>query len=231
MSERTFLLATLLGGVVGMDVVTFPQMMISRPLVAATLGGALGGHAVAGLLAGAALEMLAMELLPVGAARYPEWGSASVAGGVVAAGRGPASSVAGALVLGLLVALAAAWAGGWSMHALRRLNGTWSVRAQRQLDAGDAAVVAALQRRGLALDFVRAAALTAIAMGAAWCVPNVVLARWSAGAWLTMALAAALGAAVAGSSAWRLSAGAPRSRTLALVALVLAASIAMEFFL
>ena len=71
----------LLGGVLGLDVVSFPQAMISRPLVAATVAGALVGDAIAGLLVGAALELIALETLPFGASRYPEWGSAAVVGG------------------------------------------------------------------------------------------------------------------------------------------------------
>ena len=35
----------LLGGVLGLEVVSFPQAMVSRPLVAATLAGALIGEA------------------------------------------------------------------------------------------------------------------------------------------------------------------------------------------
>ena len=68
----------LLGAVLGMDVVTFPQAMISRPIVAATLAGAFIGNAPAGLVMGAVLELLALEMLPFGASRYPEWGSASL---------------------------------------------------------------------------------------------------------------------------------------------------------
>ena len=36
-----------------------------------------------GLLLGAALELIALETLPFGASRYPEWGSASVVGGAI----------------------------------------------------------------------------------------------------------------------------------------------------
>ena len=77
----------LLGGLLGLDVVSFPQAMISRPLVAATLAGAIGGNAMAGLLVGAVLEFVALETLPFGASRYPEWGSAAVVGGALT-GRG-----------------------------------------------------------------------------------------------------------------------------------------------
>jgi hypothetical protein len=48
----------LLGAVLGLDVVSFPQAMRSRPIVAATLAGALAGHADRGLLAGVVKDAL-----------------------------------------------------------------------------------------------------------------------------------------------------------------------------
>jgi len=211
-----------LGGLAGMDVVTFPQVMLSRPIVAATLAGACAGNTLAGLLAGAALEMLAMELLPVGASRYPEWGSASVAGGAIAASPAAHDVAAAAITLGIVTALAAAWAGGWTMHGLRRLNGYWSVRARPRIDAGETALVAGLQWRGLIFDFARAAMLAIAAAAAARLVTPVALARVSENAWLVITLAAAFGAAVAGSSAWRSGSGLPRARWAAAVVFVAA---------
>ena len=79
---------SLLGAILGLDVVSFPQAMLSRPIVAATISGALVGRPVAGLFVGAILELIAIETLPFGASRYPEWGSAAVVGGVLYAGRG-----------------------------------------------------------------------------------------------------------------------------------------------
>src|SRR5204863_7725987 len=80
----------LLGALLGLDVVSFPQMMISRPIVAATLAGALIDNAPAGLLIGVVLEMIALDTLPFGASRYPEWGSAAVVGGALFAAQPPA---------------------------------------------------------------------------------------------------------------------------------------------
>ena len=54
----------LLGAVLGLDVVSFPQAMVSRPIVAATLGGAFIGNPPAGLLIGVVLEMIALDTLP-----------------------------------------------------------------------------------------------------------------------------------------------------------------------
>src|SRR4051812_47625043 len=97
----------LLGGILGLDVVSFPQAMISRPLVAATLGGALIGQSASGLLVGAALELIALETLPFGASRYPEWGSASVVGGAIFASH--PTHPPGAMTLAMLGALATTW--------------------------------------------------------------------------------------------------------------------------
>src|SRR5919199_888609 len=114
----------LLGAVLGLDTVSFPQAMVSRPIVAATLAGALLGQAGAGLVVGAALELIALETLPFGASRYPEWGSAAVVGGALVAAH-PALP-AGALTLAVLSALATAWVSGESMAWLRRLNARWA---------------------------------------------------------------------------------------------------------
>src|SRR5687767_5791459 len=93
----------LLGAVFGLDVVSFPQAMLSRPLVAATVAGAVVGDAGAGLLVGVGLELIALETLPVGASRYPEWGSASVVGGALMSTNGEARP--GALTLAMFAAL------------------------------------------------------------------------------------------------------------------------------
>jgi Phosphotransferase system, mannose/fructose/N-acetylgalactosamine-specific component IIC len=71
----------LLGALLGLDVVSFPQVMVSRPIVSATLAGAFIGNPPGGLLIGVVLEMIALDTLPFGASRYPEWGSAGVVEG------------------------------------------------------------------------------------------------------------------------------------------------------
>lgn len=56
MTITTILLFALLGAFLGLDVVSFPQAMFSRPIVASTLAGTLGGSASDGLLAGVFLD-------------------------------------------------------------------------------------------------------------------------------------------------------------------------------
>ena len=119
----------------GLDVVSFPQAMISRPLVAATLAGALIGQSGERHAALApALELIALETLPFGASRYPEWGSASVVGGAIFASH--PTHPAGAMTLAVLAALATTWVGGWTMvqaaTAERRVGGTAAAPASRR---------------------------------------------------------------------------------------------------
>ena len=75
------LLALLAWGiVVGGDLVSGPQGLFARPLVAGTVAGALTGDIETGLRVGALLELFAFDVLPVGASRYPDYGPATVAG-------------------------------------------------------------------------------------------------------------------------------------------------------
>src|SRR5688500_1428582 len=152
----------LLGALLGLDVVSFPQAQISRPLVAATVSGALLGHGFNGLLVGATLELIALETLPIGASRYPEWGSASVVGGAMVARFGDDGP--GAMPLAVLAALATAWVGGWTMVSLRRLNGIVARRARPAFDRGLFPAIAGVQLFGLTADFARGALLTLVAL-------------------------------------------------------------------
>jgi PTS system mannose-specific IIC component len=200
----------LLGGLVGLDVVSFPQAMISRPIVAGTLGGVLAGEPVMGLLAGTALELLALETLPVGASWYPEWGSAAVVGGALFASS--AVGGVGALALALLAAVVTAWIGGWTMQTLRRINGILARRNLQSIDAGDAGTVLRLQLGGLAADFIRGALLTCVAFVLLQPAVALLLARWGLSLAVTSAVVVGMAAAVAGSAAWKRSSIAPAAR-------------------
>ncbi|MDB4875953.1 MAG: phosphotransferase system sorbose-specific subunit [Gemmatimonadetes bacterium] len=193
----------LLGGVLGLDVVSFPQAMISRPLVAATLGGALIGQASSGLLLGAALELIALETLPFGASRYPEWGSASVVGGAIYASH-PGSTQGGAITLAMLCALATTWVGGWTMVKLRQLNAVWAGRRRAALEAGARGTVIELQLMGMTADLIRGALLTAIAFGLLAPVATACINIWSTDIRLSRAIVVATAASVAGGAAWKL---------------------------
>jgi PTS system mannose-specific IIC component len=192
----------LLGGLLGLDVVSFPQAMISRPLVAATLGAALLGHAALGLLLGVALELIALETLPFGASRYPEWGSAAVVGGSIIAAH--PTQPAGALALAVLAALATTWVGGWSMVKLRQLNAVWAGRRRPALEAGARGTVISLQLMGMTADLVRGAVLTAIAYAVFAPLATASIELWTIDARLSRAVVVAAAASVAAGAAWKI---------------------------
>ena len=191
-----------LGGFAGLDTVSFPQAMISRPLVAATMGGAMVGAPASGLLIGAVLELIALETLPVGASRYPEWGSASVVAGALYGRTDP--GVTGALVVAVLGALVVAWIGGWTMVTLRQRNAAVARRRRAGLDAGSRGAVLDVQLAGLTADFLRALALSALAYVALAPAERLVLSHWSVPEQWSRAALVATAASVALGSTWKL---------------------------
>ena len=117
LDTQLFLLAW--GTLVGLDLVSVPQMMIARPLVAGPIAGAILGDVPIGLELGVLFELFQLDILPMGATRYPEYGPATVAAVSVAHAAG---NVAAGLGLGALVGLITAMVGGLTLHAIRVLN-------------------------------------------------------------------------------------------------------------
>lgn len=216
-----FLPFVLLGAVLGLDVVSFPQAMISRPIVAATLAGAFAGAPAAGLVVGVALECLALETLPFGASRYPEWGSASVVGGVIGT-RGASDALLpdpGAWVIGVMAAIATAWFGGWTMVQHRRLIAYWARPRLDSLAAGSMRTVVALQVFGMTSDLMRGGALTLLALVVSWPITTWAIDAWRLGAVETRG-ALIIGAAAVGASAlWKVFHGFSVTRRLFAVGL------------
>lgn len=194
------------GSIVAVDLITVPQGLLSRPLVAATAAGAMAGNVLAGMLAGAVLELYNLEILPIGAARYPDYGPGAVAAGAAAA----LIPDAGPLGIAGLVGLPLGLLGGWSVHRHRRNNARRVGEKLERVSAGDARAIWHLQREGLWRDAVRGVALSAIGLLVAW---GVHLVDWSTVAhreyldWAVLAggLSAGLGGAlrIAGTGARR----------------------------
>lgn len=197
MTPLVMLALLLWGTMVAVDLVTVPQGLLSRPLVAATAAGALAGDVTAGLLAGAVLELYALDVLPIGASRYPDYGPAAVAAGAAAA------LVPGAGRIGVagLIALPLALLGGWTLVRHRRSNARSIERQLPQVTAGDARAIWRLQREGLLRDSGRGLVLSAIGLAV---VAAAQLVPWQAlthlelldGAVLAGGIAAALGGAL-----------------------------------
>jgi PTS system mannose-specific IIC component len=186
----------------GLDVVSFPQAMISRPLVAATMSGTLLGYPASGLLLGAALELIALETLPFGASRYPEWGSASVVGAAVYATH--SEQPAGAMTLAILSALATTWIGGWTMVQLRRWNALLARRRREALEAGSRGAVISLQLTGMTADLVRGALLTAIAYATLAPLTRASVGLWTVDSRVSRAVIVAVTSSIAAGAAWKL---------------------------
>jgi PTS system mannose-specific IIC component len=148
-----------LGGLVGVDATSYAQTMISRPLIAATLTGVVMGRPVEALFLGSILELFALVILPVGAARYPESGTAAVAATAAYLSVSPMLSP-GVVLLAVLFALLWEHVGGMSVVLTRHFNERFASldrvapggRRDRAIERG--------HRMALAVDFLRGAVVT-----------------------------------------------------------------------
>lgn len=166
------LLLLLWGTIAGLDLVSVPQALLSRPIVAAAVAGLIVGNVPAGLLAGMALELYALDVLPIGASRYPDYSVAAVAGGFAAAMAPAPVTVALAGIVGLPMAML----GGWSLQKLRRRNAVSVQRRLERVAAGDGRAIWELQRNGIMRDALRSFALAVIGLVLAWLVTRL---HWS----------------------------------------------------
>ena len=196
-----FVPLAVLGAVLGLDVVSFPQAMISRPIVAATLAGALIGQPGRGLVMGVALEFFALESLPFGASRYPEWGSAAVVGGALFAMT--PDDTAAAMTMAALAALVMATVGGTSMVALRRWNADWARRQQSGIDRGSGRTIVGLQLAGMTADLLRGGLLTFGALAVFSPLRTAILGTFSFPGTLSRAVVVSVASAVGLAAVWK----------------------------
>ena len=191
----------MLGALLGLDVVSFPQAMVSRPIVAATLAGAFIGHPPAGLLIGVVLELIALDTLPFGASRYPEWGSAGVVGGALFAAQPPGAP--GALPASLLAALLTASISGWSMVVLRRIIATRLERTRDSIEMGSRDALMGLHLSGMTLDLLRGALVTTLGMIVFSSLVRAIVAIWGSESAPSRAVVVVVAAIVAGGALWK----------------------------
>jgi PTS system mannose-specific IIC component len=195
LAPHAALLLVVWGTIVALDLVSVPQAMLSRPLVAGTVAGWLAGDVEAGLRIGVLLELFALDVLPIGAVRYPDYGPATVVATAFAAGApwelGLGLSAGLALVLAVL--------GGWTLMLVRRWNARAIQRRAAALAAGESSAIRRLQYGGLLRDAARGALLTAGGLLAAWAVARwVTLDRQTAVGLTLIAIGAGLAAATSG---------------------------------
>jgi mannose/fructose/N-acetylgalactosamine-specific phosphotransferase system component IIC len=149
-------LLTVLGAVVFLDQWPVFQSMLSRPLVVGALVGVVLGKPTDGALWGAVFEAVYLGLLPIGAARYPDAGLATLAGSAVVLSA-PAS-VAPPVGWAVAVALATGTLGDHMGGFLRRWNGRTAVYVRERVAAGDLSAPG----RAIAIALLRGAALGAV---------------------------------------------------------------------
>lgn len=198
------LVLAVMGGILGLDMVSFPQAQISRPLVAATLGGAFMGNAGVGLLCGVLLELFAHETIPVGASRYPEWGSSSVVSGAVAAVGANEGGLSMALLFAVPFGLLVASVGGWSMVQLRQVNARMARRRLDALARGSGRTVIGLQVAGATADLSRAGLISLVAALLALPAVHWIVQQPAPMAPYAVPMLTALGAGVAAGAAWKM---------------------------
>ena len=144
-----WLVLALAGGFVGLDSTSFPQAMISRPLVAATLGGLIFGDPVTGAMLGVILEVLTFVVLPVGAARYPESGTAAAAAAAALVHTGASWADTPLLLMAALFALGWERVAGLTVVLGRKVN----ERFVADIPAATSAERAVVRAHMLALGF------------------------------------------------------------------------------
>jgi PTS system mannose-specific IIC component len=183
------------GTLVGLDLVSVPQAMISRPLVAGTVAGWLVGDVESGLRIGVVFELFALDVLPVGAVRYPDYGPATVAAVALGAGAPWELSLGLSMALGLVLAVL----GGWSLQTVRRWNAKAIQRRAAALAAGESSAIRRLQYGALLRDAARGFLLTLLGIVLASAIKEwVSLDRQTAVALTLVAIGSALAAAVNG---------------------------------
>lgn len=156
MTPTELLALAVLGGLVALDGTALGQFMVSRPLVAATLAGAVMGDAGLGLAVGGVLELFYLSALPVGGARFPEGGPAAVVAGAIAVAAGGMPG----LVAGVAAGLVWGAAGGQTVGWLRRINARLAPDPSSPLLTPSA--VGRVQLVCVVLDFARGVVLTGV---------------------------------------------------------------------
>ncbi len=192
----------LLGAFLGLDVVSFPQAMISRPIVAATVAGAFVGNGAAGALIGVILELIALDTLPFGASRYPEWGSASVTGGALFAAE--AGKSYGALPAAVLAALLTASVSGSSMVLHRTLIARRMEKVRDRLEEGSRTALISLHLGAMTMDLLRGGLVTFAALLVFTPIVSAIVAIWGANAAMSRAVVVAAAAIVASGALWKI---------------------------
>ncbi len=147
------------GGLVGLDATSFAQTMISRPLIAATITGLIMGRPEDGLFIGSLLELFALVILPVGAARYPESGTAAVAATAAYLSVSPILSPS-IVLLAVLFALLWELVCGATVVMTRRFNERIALLDRMPAQGPFDRIIERRQMTAMGVDFLRGVVVT-----------------------------------------------------------------------
>jgi mannose/fructose/N-acetylgalactosamine-specific phosphotransferase system component IIC len=215
LTPASALLLVIWGTIVGLDLVSVPQAMVARPVVAGTVAGWLAGDVEAGLRLGVLFELFALDVLPVGAVRYPDYGPATVAAVALAADSPWQFSLGLSAALGLALAVL----GGFGLQTVRRANARAIQHRSAALAAGESSAIRRLQYGSVLRDAARGAGLTVLGLAGAWLLARYAWLDRSTALGLTLvAVGCGLSAVIGG--ALRSAGRGPRLRWLGAGALV-----------
>lgn len=152
-----------LAGVLAADTTAAFQIMVSQPLVAGILAGLVIGDMTLGLTVGAALQLVWIGVLPVGAAPFPDGATASVVGvGTAWQLAGDGVGAGWALACGIVMALLAGHVGQRVVRRLRRVNIDLARMAEEGAERGSGAGVARAVAAATGLRVLAGALLVAL---------------------------------------------------------------------
>ncbi|HEX9191929.1 MAG TPA: PTS sugar transporter subunit IIC [Candidatus Deferrimicrobiaceae bacterium] len=162
-----FALVALLGGLCYLDRTAACQFMLHRPLIVATLVGAVFGNLAAGAQVGAVLELIYLARLPVGASVPPDdTGAAIFAGAAAAVASSSIGLDSGSFTALLLLSVPSAELGRLADRQVRKVNGRIAHLTADAVDEGDIRAVEHGLLAGLTL-FALSGALLALVFSAA----------------------------------------------------------------
>ena len=161
-----FLLAAAFGGVCYLDRTAAFQVMLHRPLVVATVVGAIFGNLAAGAQVGTVLELFYLVRLPVGASIPPDDTGAAVFGGAAAAAASSSIGLEqGSFAAILLLSVLCAETGKYADRFVRRMNGRIADLTIDLLGREDSRVVEHGLMAGVTLFAILGMALTFLFSG------------------------------------------------------------------
>jgi len=156
-SPGDLITVALIGGVVAADTTAAFQIMLSRPLVGATVIGYLLGAPRTGITFGALSELIWAFEVPVGGSKLFDSAVSSVVGAAIACfctchlGLKPAWSITLALIYSVPVGVL----GTYATVAVRRLNAKLVAMAERCAGDGNATGVSLSHLLGVVLSYTR----------------------------------------------------------------------------